>query len=33
MFKVRWTAEAEEDFEHIVLYYLENAGLQVAESI
>jgi plasmid stabilization system protein ParE len=33
MFKVRWTAEAEEDLEHIIFYYLENAGLRVAESI
>lgn len=33
MFAVQWTQEAEEDLDNILLYYLENAGELVAESI
>ena len=33
MFKVEWTDEAERDLEDILLYYLEQAGHGVAESV
>lgn len=33
MFKVEWTDEAERDLEDILLYYLEEAGHGVAESL
>jgi len=33
MFKINWTKEAEQDLENILLYYLEHAGLSVAESV
>jgi toxin ParE1/3/4 len=33
MFKVEWTNEAEHDLEAVLAYYLEEAGLQVANSI
>ena len=33
MLKVLWTEEAEQDLENILSYYLEQAGMRVAESI
>lgn len=33
MFNVRWTDEAEADLENILTYYLEQAGLRVAEAV
>ena len=33
MFQINWTAEAEQDLENILLYYLEQAGLRVAEVV
>ncbi len=33
MFKINWTEEAEQDLENILLYYLEQAGLRVAEAV
>lgn len=33
MFKVEWTDEAEQDLENILTYYLEEAGLRVADAI
>lgn len=33
MFKVQWTAEAERDLEDILLYYVDQAGLRVAEAM
>lgn len=33
MFKVEWTSQAEADLENILLYYLEQAGERVAESV
>lgn len=33
MFKVEWTKEAEHDLEAVLAYYLEEAGLHVANSI
>ena len=33
MFKVEWTKEAEQDLETVLSYYLEVAGLQVANAI
>ena len=33
MFQINWTAEAEQDLENILLYYLEQAGLRVAEAV
>ena len=33
MFKVYWTQEAEQDLENILSYYLEQAGLRIAESV
>lgn len=33
MFKVEWTDEAEQDLENILTYYLEEAGLRVANAI
>lgn len=33
MSKVRWSEDAENDLENIVLYYLEQAGVRVAKSV
>lgn len=33
MFKIQWTAEAERDLEDILLYYVDQAGLHVAEAV
>lgn len=33
MFKVEWTKEAEQDLETVLTYYLEEAGLRLANSI
>ena len=33
MFKIEWTKEAEQDLETVLNYYLEVAGLQVANAI
>ncbi|PKO62778.1 MAG: type II toxin-antitoxin system RelE/ParE family toxin [Betaproteobacteria bacterium HGW-Betaproteobacteria-18] len=33
MFKVAWTPEAEQDIEAILTYYVEEAGLRVANAI
>ena len=33
MFKINWTEEAEQDLENILLYYLDQAGLRVAEAV
>lgn len=33
MFKVEWTDAAEQDLENILTYYLEEAGLRVANAI
>lgn len=33
MFQVNWTEEAEQDLDNILLYYLDQAGLRVAEAV
>lgn len=33
MFQVNWTEEAEQDLDNILLYYLDQAGLRVAEAL
>jgi len=33
MFKIQWTDEAERDLEDILLYYVDRAGLHVAEAV
>lgn len=33
MFHIQWTLEAEQDLEHILLYYVDQAGLRVAEAV
>lgn len=33
MFKVQWTDEAETDLEHILTYYLDEAGERVARAV
>ena len=33
MFQINWTEEAEQDLESILLCYLEQAGLRVAEAV
>jgi plasmid stabilization system protein ParE len=33
MFKIQWTAEAEQDLEDLLLYYVDRAGLRVAEVV
>ncbi len=33
MFEINWTEEAEQDLENILLYYFEQAGLRVAETV
>ncbi len=33
MFKICWSEEAEQDLENILLYYLEQVGMRVAESV
>ena len=33
MFQIYWTEEAEQDLEFVLTYYLENASVQVVESV